>query len=430
MKSNSTSSLFQDKFHGYTKRDRCPNLNIGSALPFAVTSLFIASVFTFFLLYSPNSLTLIPNQPSHSPIQHQQHNPSSKPQKEQKRCDLFKGKWVRSPRSSSYYTNSSCTTIPDSKNCFKQGRKDSDFLNWKWKPDECELESFNPKTFLHLVRGKRFAFIGDSVARNHMDSLLCLLSQEEIPVDKSNDTEDRFRTWHFPTSNFTLMTLWSRYLIVAEERIINGTASSIFDLHLDRPDPDWTSVLPTLDFALLSAGHWFFRIMYLHHSQTLLGCVYCDDHPNLTQFKLQFAFRMALRAAYDCINAHAPSRALIMFRTLAPSHFEGGVWNTGGYCNRTGPMGVEEVDWRRFEWEMREVQMEEFERGRKEGEERGRRYEAVDVTRAMMMRPDAHPGEYWGNKYMRGYNDCTHWCLPGPVDFWSDLLLAILKAQV
>lgn len=96
---------------------------------------------------------------------------------EQKPCDLFKGQWVRALRGSSYYTNSSCPSIPESKNCFKHGRMDSDFLNWKWKPEECELASFDPKTFLHHVRGKKLAFIGDSVARNHMDSLICLLSQ-------------------------------------------------------------------------------------------------------------------------------------------------------------------------------------------------------------------------------------------------------------
>ena len=95
---------------------------------------------------------------------------------EEKTCDLSKGKWVRA-LGGPYYTNSSCNFIPDSKNCFKHGREDKDFLNWKWKPEKCELPEFDPKMFLHIVRGKRMGFVGDSVARNHMDSLLCLLSQ-------------------------------------------------------------------------------------------------------------------------------------------------------------------------------------------------------------------------------------------------------------
>ena len=52
-----------------------------------------------------------------------------------------------------------------------------DFVNWRWKPDECELPRFDPTAFLHLLRGKKLAFIGDSVSRNHMESLLCILSQ-------------------------------------------------------------------------------------------------------------------------------------------------------------------------------------------------------------------------------------------------------------
>ena len=52
-----------------------------------------------------------------------------------------------------------------------------DFLNWKWKPENCELPSFDAKRFLEMSRGKKMAFVGDSVARNHIESLLCLLSQ-------------------------------------------------------------------------------------------------------------------------------------------------------------------------------------------------------------------------------------------------------------
>lgn len=89
---------------------------------------------------------------------------------------MFKGHWVPE-LNGSLYTNSSCVSIPESKNCLKNGRMDRDFLNWRWKPNECRLERFDPKTFFSIVRGKKMAFIGDSVARNHMESLLCLLSK-------------------------------------------------------------------------------------------------------------------------------------------------------------------------------------------------------------------------------------------------------------
>lgn len=74
------------------------------------------------------------------------------------------------------YMNRSCETIPDKKNCGKYGREDDEFLKWRWKPNGCELARFDAWEFLGLVRGKKLAFVGDSLARNQMESLLCLLS--------------------------------------------------------------------------------------------------------------------------------------------------------------------------------------------------------------------------------------------------------------
>lgn len=433
---NTTSStIFQDKHHNHGKREKW--LNMGRGVPFLMTSLLTASLFMFFH-YAPNPLTLTPRQgtqmfeSSTQKLEQEEQafttnvSPSN-PQKEQKTCDLSKGHWVPAlGGSSSYYTNSSCTTIPDSKNCFRQGREDTDFLHWKWKPDQCELPRFEPKTFLNMVRGKTMAFIGDSVARNHMESLICLLSQDEIPNDIYKDSEDRFRKWYFPSYDFTLMMLWSRFLIVGEERMVNGTGSSIFDMQLDKVDNDWAKELPNLDYAIISDGHWFFRVMHLHEAGKLVGCVYCNEQ-NVTNYNPDFPFRMAFRTAFRHINECKECKKMVtLLRTFAPAHFEHGFWDTGGYCNRTSPLSESEVDFEKFDWQLRNVQIEEFERAKKEGMVK---FEVVDVARAMLMRPDGHPGEHWGNKWMKGYNDCTHWCMPGPVDMWSELLLALLKRE-
>ncbi|XP_057761317.1 xyloglucan O-acetyltransferase 4-like [Arachis stenosperma] len=427
-----SSTTFQDK------RERCVK-----NIPLILSSLFIASILCLFFLISPKPLTLLPNQgPDIFDDDHPQHNKqenlsqttkvsssssNSKPQKEENKCDLFKGHWVPSLEGeSSYYTNSSCTTIPDSKNCFRHGRMDTDFLKWKWKPHECELPRFNPTSFLNIVGGKKMAFIGDSVARNHMESLLCLLSQEDTPKDMYKDPEDKYRKWYFPKHDFTLMMIWSRFLIVGEERIVNGTGSSIFDLHLDKVDEDWANIFPELDYAIISDGHWFFRVMYLHKGNKLIGCVYCNEQ-NVTNYNIDLPIRMAFRTTFMHINGSKNKKRglLTVLRTFAPAHFENGVWNNGGYCNRTSPLSEAEADFGSFDWQLRSIQMEEFERAKREKGEK-RLFEILDVTLAMLLRPDGHPGDHWGNKWMKGYNDCTHWCLPGPVDLWSEFLLALL----
>ena len=94
---------------------------------------------------------------------------------EVKQCNIFSGRWVHNPEAP-YYSNETCHWIIDQQNCLKFGRPDREYLHWRWKPDECELPFFNATQFLNLVRGKKMAFVGDSVGRNQMQSLLCLLS--------------------------------------------------------------------------------------------------------------------------------------------------------------------------------------------------------------------------------------------------------------
>ena len=92
------------------------------------------------------------------------------------KCDIFSGEWIPNP-DAPYYTNTTCWAIHEHQNCMKYGRPDSDFMKWRWKPHGCKLPIFNPAQFLEVVRGKSLAFVGDSVGRNQMQSLICLLSR-------------------------------------------------------------------------------------------------------------------------------------------------------------------------------------------------------------------------------------------------------------
>ena len=92
----------------------------------------------------------------------------------------LKKKLVQGPnddaaRTPYYYTNRSCPLIQEHQNCLKYGRPDLGFLRWRWRPAACELPRFDAAAFLDVVRGRSLAFVGDSLARNHMQSLLCLL---------------------------------------------------------------------------------------------------------------------------------------------------------------------------------------------------------------------------------------------------------------
>lgn len=92
------------------------------------------------------------------------------------KCDLFTGDWIPNP-SGPVYTNDSCQLIEAHQNCMKNGRPDSAYLYWRWSPRDCELPQFEAYRFLELMRNKAWALIGDSITRNHIQSLLCILSK-------------------------------------------------------------------------------------------------------------------------------------------------------------------------------------------------------------------------------------------------------------
>ncbi|CAN6178648.1 unnamed protein product [Urochloa humidicola] len=347
-------------------------------------------------------------------------------------CDMSMGKWVREHKGP-VYTNLTCPTLPDFKNCQKYG-KDPGHLFWRWQPDGCDLPRFSPERFLDVVRGKRLAFIGDSLARNQMESLLCLLSQAETPTDVYRDAFDKFRTWHFPAHDFTLMAMWTEFYAHAEPVLdADGKPTPSFDIHLDRLSANWTSRLPELDYAVLSGGNWFFRVNYLWEGGRRVGCVNCRE-ANLTDLGIVAAVRRVVRAALEAVAECRDCKGgLVTFlRTYTPDHFEHGSWFSGGYCNRTQPLGEEEISLESIGWELRRVQSEEVARVREmmaAGSGRRRRFGVLDVTKAMMLRADGHPGAHYDKRWVRNASDCLHWCLPGPVDMWNEVLLQRL-AQV
>ncbi|GMH27179.1 hypothetical protein Nepgr_029022 [Nepenthes gracilis] len=180
------------------------------------------------------------------------------------RCDIFSGEWVPNPEAP-YYTNRSCWAIHEHQNCMKYGRPDTEFMRWRWKPDGCDLPIFNPSQFLEIVRGKSLAFVGDSVGRNQMQSLICLLSRVEYPIDVSYTPDEHFKRWLYTTYNFTLATFWTPFLVKAKQDDPAGpTGTGLFGLYLDEFDESWTTQIDEFDYLVVSAATGFYRSLMYH----------------------------------------------------------------------------------------------------------------------------------------------------------------------
>ncbi|KAH0782772.1 hypothetical protein KY290_002370 [Solanum tuberosum] len=342
-------------------------------------------------------------------------------------CDLFIGNWVYDP-SGPVYTNATCYSIESHQNCMKNGRPDTEYLNWRWNPRDCELPRFSPKKFLNLMRNKSFTFIGDSIMRNHVQSLLCILSQEEEADDVYHDEQYKSRRWYFPLHDFNLSVIWSPFL--AKSTVFendNGASTDITQLNLDKLDDVWTQQFDNFDYVFIAGGKWYLKSTIYLENDKIVGCHNCPGK-NITQVGFEYAYRKALNTTFKFITS-SKNKAYTFFRTTTPDHFENGEWNTGGYCNRTGPFKEGEVDIGYVDEVMRKVELEEFERA----SEFGLKMKLFDTTLLSLLRPDGHPGVYRQyqpfaveNKKKKMQNDCLHWCLPGPIDSWNDIMIQML----
>lgn len=223
-----------------------------------------------------------------------------------------------------------------------------------------------------------------------------------------------------------LMVLWTKFIVEDSQRQINGTVVEEHDIHLDKLDPRLATNLHQINILVISTSRWFFRRNYLYEGEELIGCIYCSED-NITSFSVPMAIQRVFRTALKNLKESQECRLqLTVVRTATSAHFENGLWNTGGSCNRTEPLR-EEAMIDQTEWAIRNAQVEEADRTKKNNGKGGVKIEIIDITKAMSMRPDAHPGIHWNNQWMRGYSDCSHWCLPGPTDMWNELLLAVLN---
>ncbi|RZC69853.1 hypothetical protein C5167_032997, partial [Papaver somniferum] len=276
-------------------------------------------------------------------------------------CDYSNGEWVQD-KTGPLYNGTTCGTIKDGQNCMAHGRPDSGYLYWRWKPSQCQLPRFEPTKFLSLLENKHLAFVGDSMARNQLESLLCLLSS------------------------------------------------------VSPPDLVYTNAV-------------------YYENDSVLGCHACEglNHTEIGFFDvLRKAVKTTLKAITDKSITDGNEIDVIL-TTFSPARFEG-KWDKNGACSREKPFEEGEKALEGMDVVMRNIEVEEIEESKNKVLQVDRlRIEALDVTKIAFMRPDGHPGPYmYPNPFADGVkdgvqNDCVHWCLPGPIDTWNEILLQVVR---
>ncbi|XP_078150708.1 protein trichome birefringence-like 13 [Carex rostrata] len=118
-------------------------------------------------------------------------------------------------------------------------------------------------------------------------------------------------------------------------------------------------------------------------------------------------------------NLVGPER-LLFFCMESPRHFEGGDWDAGGLYRREQPLLIEEVG-ELFLVERNGTNVESRLVQHLFEALKGSRFHILNITSMSVFRADAHPSITGGKKH----EDCLHWCHPGLLDIWNDLMISL-----
>lgn len=344
-------------------------------------------------------------------------------------CNLYDGTWVKDEEEGRYplYKAGSCPFVDDAFTCQENGRPDKDYLKWRWQPNDCDLVRFNGTDFLKRLRGKRLMIVGDSMNRNHFESLLCLL-HEALP-DKSKVYETGghqvskgrgYFKFIFEDYNFSVEFVRSHYL-AREGTRVNGQGNSNPILEIDRIDKSakrWKGA----NILVFNTGHWW------THSKTAKGKNYYKENGAIyPQFDATEAYKRALRTWGKWIDDNLnPNKTLVFYRGYSTPHFRGGDWDSGGSCNgETEPA---------FKGSIIDSYPEKMKIVDSVVNEMKFPVHILNVSKLTNFRKDGHPSIYGqkpipGRKVSRRRQDCSHWCLPGVPDAWNELMYATLVSK-
>ncbi|KAL1548856.1 Protein trichome birefringence-like 5 [Salvia divinorum] len=340
-------------------------------------------------------------------------------------CDMYSGKWVKD-EGYPLYRAGSCPYVDEAFDCQSNGRPDSGYTQWRWKPLGCELPRFSATDFLVRLRGKRLMLVGDSMNRNQFESLLCLL-REGLP-DKSKMYETHgykitkgrgYFMFKFEDYNCTVEFVRSHFLVREGVRV-NAQGNSNPTLSIDRIDKTAARWLRA-DILVFNTGHWW------THGKTSRGKNYYKEGNYIyPKFDAVEAYRRAIKTWATWIKNNMSHEKLVFYRGYSSAHFRGGDWDSGGSCNGETEPVVQGAIIDSYPQKMTIVEeiLKET------------RVQAVllNVTRLTNFRKDGHPSVYGKNvtqfkKVSTRRQDCSHWCLPGVPDAWNELIYATLVAR-
>ncbi|KAI8558905.1 hypothetical protein RHMOL_Rhmol04G0132700 [Rhododendron molle] len=212
---------------------------------------------------------------------------------------------------------------------------------------------------------------------------------------------------------------------LVKARAVENYPNNPIDLYLDEVDDSWANKAGDIDYIIISSGHWFSKQLMYYEKGKVVGCSLCQQN-NGTDLTMYYGYRQGTSRSPKP-QGDSTSEDTGTLRGGGEGREKELRENKAIYEARNE---VRLVIW--YIWMLRMIRQDQLRAARREGRERGRRlkFRLLDVTEAMRRRPDGHPNHYGHPpEKKKPVADCLHWCLPGPIDLWNELLLHMLKIE-
>ncbi|KAK1284941.1 hypothetical protein QJS10_CPB20g01983 [Acorus calamus] len=224
-------------------------------------------------------------------------------------CNIYQGSWVLD-NTYPLYQSSGCPYIDPQFDCQKYGRPDKLYLQYRWKPTSCDIPRFDGKDFLMRMKGKKILFVGDSLSRNNVQSLMCLL---HAAVPDAKTTYSPY-TLYFQDYDVTVALNRNWFLV----DLVNKTDGVALVLDSIQGGKEWLG----MDVLIFNSWHWWIRAgQFQPWNYIQIGNQKFKDMDRLDAYSKG----MSTWAKWVDTNID-PAKTKVFFQGISPIHYDGHLW--------------------------------------------------------------------------------------------------------